>query len=304
MSPTQRFFEGETDYAAMRVLLIDSYALVGPHAYMTVGDLDWWRYTLEDETAFMPRVALWCEDSRLVGFAWPGKGNADIIVHPQARNAEAAMLAWSEAHLAAPPTEGEPAQLVTWSFASDQRRQELLAGRGYVRTGEYYVWHEYDLAGAVPAPGLPPGYGLRHVQGEQEIEARVAVHRAAFHPSRMTAAKHRAVMASPTYRPELDLVITAPDGSFAAFCITWFDATNRVGLFEPVGCHPAHRRRGLATAVMHEGLRRLHALGAQRAHVLAWGEKGGGAQLYPSAGFAVIDRIEGWRAVFADARIA
>ena len=40
--------------------------------------------------------------------------------------------------------------------------------------------------------------------------ARVNVHRAAFAPSRMTTTKHRAVMAAPTYRPELDLYFHQP----------------------------------------------------------------------------------------------
>jgi predicted N-acetyltransferase YhbS len=252
---------------------------------------------LEDEAAFMPQVPLWYDGVRLAGFVWPTAGNADLVAHPQRRDVEEAMLAWSEAHLTATAAEGGPAQLVVWALESDQPRQPRLADRGYTRTEDHYIWHQFDLTGGAPAPQLPAGYGVRHVEGEADVEARVAVHRAAFHPSRMTVAKHRAVMKSLTYRPELDLVVTAPDGSFAAYCIVWFDMANQIGLFEPVGCHPDHQRRGLATAVMHEGLRRLHALGARRAHVLAWGAKGGGSRLYPSAGFEVIDRIYAWKRI-------
>lgn len=106
-----------------------------------------------------------------------------------------------------------------------------------------------------------------HIAGEKEGERRVAVHRDAFAPSRMTIAKHRAVMVSPTYRRDLDLVVEAPEGSFAAFTIVWHDVINQIGLFEPVGTHSGHRRRGLGRAIMADGLRRLADLGATTAFV-------------------------------------
>ncbi len=111
----------------------------------------------------------------------------------------------------------------------------------------------------------------------------------------MTVEKHLAVMASPTYRPELDLVVVAPDDSFAAFCIVWFDEVNHMGVFEPVGCHSAHRRRGLTRALMYEGMRRLRDLGATTAHVLAHGSADAAPGLYASAGFQVIDQCRAWQ---------
>ncbi|MBK8045885.1 MAG: GNAT family N-acetyltransferase [Anaerolineales bacterium] len=149
-----------------------------------------------------------------------------------------------------------------------------------------------------PAPTLPPGYTLRSFAGETEIEERVAVHRSAFHPSKMTAAKHRRVMHSPSYRSDLDLVIVAPDASLAAYAIVWYDPINFSGLFEPVGVHPDHRRRGLGRAVLGAGLQHLQALGAQRAHVLSWGDDSEGARLYQHTGFVMIDRYRGWKKFF------
>ena len=111
---------------------------------------------------------------------------------------------------------------------------------------------------------MPASYALRHVEGEANRERRVTVHRAAFAPSPMSAAKHRAVMESQTYRPYLDLVVVAPDGSIAAFCIVWRAEANRLGDFEPVGTHPEHRSRGLGMAVQREGMRRLLSLGRGR----------------------------------------
>ena len=57
----------------------------------------------------------------------------------------------------------------------------------------------------------------------------------------------------------------AENGDFAACCTCWLDAENRVGEFEPVGCHPDYRQRGLTRAAMFEAMRRLRLLGAEAA---------------------------------------
>jgi ribosomal protein S18 acetylase RimI-like enzyme len=121
------------------------------------------------------------------------------------------------------------------------------------------------------------------------------VHRDAFAPSRMTAAKHRAVMAAPTYRQDLDLVVEAPDGSLAAFSIVWFDEVNGIGVFEPVGTHSAHRRLGLGAAVMREGMRRLQALGAHTAYVNTGGHTRAANALYEATGFELVDVNWMWK---------
>ncbi len=67
-------------------------------------------------------------------------------------------------------------------------------------------------------------------------------------------------------------------------------------MFEPVGTHSAHRRLGLATALLHEGMHRLQALGVPTAYLTSDGDPGAVAatQLYESTGFNVIDRNYAW----------
>jgi predicted N-acetyltransferase YhbS len=134
--------------------------------------------------------------------------------------------------------------------------------------------------------------------GAADWEARVAVHRAAFHPSKLTLAKYQEARRAPTYRPDLDLVAVAPNGDYAAFTILWFEPENRVALFEPVGCHPDWQRRGLGRAVLYEGLRRLYELGAMRAHVGSWLDDSAGAKLYGAAGFHLVDRWYEWHKTY------
>lgn len=253
-----RPYRDEDDYARMRSLLVATYAAGGPPVYGTVGDLDWWRWTADD-ARIVGGVRLWfTHDGELIGFTWPGNAQVDVMAHPRHRTVEDGMLAWAEREEAGRATT-RAHELTVWAFAGDSARTNLLRRRGYVRSDHYPSFRRHDLGEPVPAPVLPAGYVLRHVRGPEDLDRRVAVHRDAFAPSRMTVEKHHRVMRAATYRQDLDLVVEAPDGSFAAYCIVWFDAANRIGLFEPVGCHSAHRRRGLGTAIMRKGLRRLRS---------------------------------------------
>ena len=298
VAANSRPFAGEEDYPRMRALLTQTYALGGP-VYCTVGDLDWWR-GLDDDPDAIRRARLWVDAAgAVVGIAWPGGDQVDLMVHPGRRDLDDEMLAWAESErqvlAGGSPEPARSAPLTTWSLESDAPRNTVLGRRGYARSATYHADRARPLDGPLTPPALPPGYSLRSVRGEADLEARVAVHRDAFAPSRMTVAKHRRVMSLPTYRPDLDLVVVAPDGSFAAFTIVWLDSANRMGVFEPLGCHSAHRRRGLGTAILREGMRRLWDLGARTAHVLSVGESGPAALLYDSVGLTMRDRCYQWR---------
>jgi ribosomal protein S18 acetylase RimI-like enzyme len=94
-------------------------------------------------------------------------------------------------------------------------------------------------------------------------------------------------MSAYPYRRELDCVVEAPDGSFAANCLVWLDEENRVGELEPVGTDPRFRRRGLAAAVCTYAVSQLREHGAATAVVYARGDPAYPAprKLYESIGF-------------------
>jgi GNAT superfamily N-acetyltransferase len=267
MPITSRPYADESDDAHMRALLHTIVALRGVPAYCTVSDLDWGRFTDEDPHA-VRTAQLWLDNDDVVGIAWPDGMRVDLMTHPDHRALENEMLQWAEEQSR---NDADAANSFhAWSFEHDAWRIAMLQQRGYTRNDKHFVWRARSLDGNLPMPTLPNGFTLRHVAGEADIEQRVEVHRAAFAPSRMTVAKHRAVMSAPTYRFDLDLIAVVPDGRFAAYCIVWLDEANRVGVFEPVGCHPDFQRRGLAKVVMRRaatvaGARRSHRVRAQLA---------------------------------------
>lgn len=85
------------------------------------------------------------------------------------------------------------------------------------------------------------------------------------------------------YDPSLDLAVVTDDGQVAGYSLYWFDPITRVGLVEPMRVHDAYQRRGIARAMLTEGLARLTAYGAERIKV-SYGSETAGA-LYTSVGF-------------------
>ena len=85
------------------------------------------------------------------------------------------------------------------------------------------------------------------------------------------------------YRTDLDCVVEAPDGSFAASCLAWLDEENGVGELEPVGTAPTFRRRGFASAVCRFALQRLREEGATQA--IVYSDTPEAKALYLSIGF-------------------
>jgi predicted N-acetyltransferase YhbS len=85
------------------------------------------------------------------------------------------------------------------------------------------------------------------------------------------------------YDPALDLAVRTADGSFAGYALFWADPTTRVGLLEPMRVEDAHQRRGLARAMLSEGLNRLVKRGM--AMLKVGFETDAARALYVSAGF-------------------
>lgn len=292
-----RPFQSEGDYEAMRHLVVDVLAHTGPPVYATIGNLDWWR-AAEDDPRGVYNARLWfAGPERLVAFAWPVDDQVDIVVHPDFPALHAAALAWAEEHFRPAPT------FRAWAFTGDAARIAALTARGYRRTEKGLVTYGQATrpspnpsrwAGdSAAAPSLPPGYTIRPVRGPEESEARAAVQRLAFESEWMTAAHHARVRSSPTYRPELDLVIEAPGGELAGFALLWLDAANRLGVFEPLGVAVAYQRRGLGRTLMMAGLHRLHDHGADYA-LVETGLDSKARSLYEATGFTLLDTNFAW----------
>lgn len=269
---------------------------VGQNLYLHPGDLYW---RIKPMAGFDPQkyIRLWeTVDGQLVAFGWyyAHETAVDIQIHPSWLNTSLLdeILDWGERtarHIL--PERGQGKTFIAGCFGHDERRKARLLHHNFYQDSFHYVHFSRSLEGDIPPPTLPEGYTVRGLDGSQrDIAARVATHRRAFAPSKLSEAVYNSVVQSPGYEPELDVLALGLDGSVGAFALCWVDPVTQVGLFEPVGTHPEQRRKGLAQAVLLEGLRRMQTRGMTSAVVYTEGSNYPALKLYPTVGFRVTGR--------------
>jgi GNAT superfamily N-acetyltransferase len=279
------------DIPRVHNLLARRWADDDPRAQMHIGDLYWALRPAGGGDPFSDTRVWPREDGSLAAFAWldpPTLG--DAIVDPAELQLLDEALDWLEGEYRARGISSITVILV----AGDAPRLEALERRGYALGdgGNMRLWQR--LASAPIAPALPAGYSLGQVSTPADIERRVFVESDSFGDFTLTAETWRFVQRLPTYRPELDIIAVAPGGTGAAACTCWYDAATRCGEFEAVGTAQAHRRRGLGRAVIVEGLRRLHELGATTAVVFTQNTNDAAIALYESCGFEIVAEDRAW----------
>jgi ribosomal protein S18 acetylase RimI-like enzyme len=288
MAITSRPYETDTDLRRMQSLQQELWSLEGERTHTHIGDLAWWS-TMHVGREGEWKRRLWLDGERCVAWAWLDRpASLDYEVHRDHRGCalHEELLDWFEA-------EAENGGLQAWAMDGDDASLELLVRRGFAQPDphKWYAYYVQDLEQhrglATDCCKVPKGFRLRTVRGDDDLHERVEVHRAAWEPSRLTEESYRNVMRIWPYRPDLDCVLEAPDGTFAAYVLCWYDDVNRVGEFEPVGTHPGYRRRGLGAAVCAYALQRLREEGAEKAIVYAGGrdEDLRARALYESIGF-------------------
>ena len=295
MTVIGRDYTGAEDLARISGLISDAWLTARPHVPFTIVTLEWLMANQPPETDWSTRIRLWEEAGELVAVAWYWPpGNADGLV--RADHDDDAV--WDEVYAwqreLAASAAGGPEPLSRFAIEGPTPERARLARHGFTPTDLTLTqWHQV-LVGPPPGPLLPPGYRVRTMSGQADVAARVEVHRAAFAPSHMTVERYRRVMSMPHHALDRDVVVEAPDGTFAAFTLAWLDPVAGVGEFEPVGTHPDHQRRGLALAANRYALRLLYEAGARDVIVFSETANVAAQALYATAGFTSLAAHRRW----------
>ncbi len=224
----------------------------------------------------------------------------DYAIHPEAAQLHPEILAWADQHArqVSGTLYGHPSWFVAVFSDQAERRRELEAAgfANQANLGEN-SWSKVLLQrpGKLPVQkvAIAPGFSVRPLAGAGEVEAYVNLHQTVFESKNMTVAWRQRTLEHPYYNPDLDLVVAAPDGRLAAFCIGWLNraAGRLIGQIEPLGVHPAFRHQALGRAALAETLRRLQSHGVEIVHVETDSYRNAAFQLYESLGFSIAREV-------------
>ncbi len=248
------------------------------------------------------------EDGELIAWATlqPSWDCLDFVCDPEHETRILPqILAWMDAWSHQNPKniplgtpEGRPCWFVN-VFSGQSERIRILQEFGFkcqADVGEYSLSEVLmERPGNLPVKEfrIPPGFVVRALSGEAEAEAYVDLHRRTFGSSIMQVEWRKRTIRHPDHVPDLDLVVSSPDGRLGAFCICWLKSVGAdvFGQIEPLGCHPDFRQYALGRLALAEGLRRLQAHGATRVLVETDNWRNTAFRLYESMGFRVIQDV-------------
>jgi ribosomal protein S18 acetylase RimI-like enzyme len=265
-------FHGEADLQAMFDLLAVSRAPGRQSEHPGASSL----YEMLSVPMQRDGVRLWRDaEARLAGYALVDVRYCNLYweIHPAAAGLEDEIIGWASQYL--------PQARLAWGMSTDNLtldaccrsddsdRIALLQSHGFQTLPERSLRLIRQLAEPIPAPVLPLGFVIRPVTNEREVEALVALHRAAFGTENLRVDDRLSWMRTPDYDPNLDLVAVAPDGRLAAYCFCGVSRDDNArtgrneGFTDPVATHPDFQRRGLARALLLAGLRLLRERGME-----------------------------------------
>ncbi|TFG26949.1 GNAT family N-acetyltransferase [Candidatus Thorarchaeota archaeon] len=297
MAITLHSFYHREDFDRVREFLMETYNLTRTY-------LNWipsmfenmWRGPCgtEYEDDEDEQVKIWTDhekqtsDSKIVAVTiCKPSGECRIFIHPEYRHVERKLVLWLEEQIQEIQKNRDKKLLVFSVNEWDHHRQELLRKLGYTDRGpmEHERIRPVDLP--IPKVELPENYTIRDVDIETDFEEYRSVIGSVFnHCMNMTPHLAKVYSEAEFYNKELDIVIVAPNGTFAAFTTVRIDPVSRFAELEPVGVHPNHRQKGLAKAICCEGLRRLQKYKPQSVTIIGAANTQAATNLYDSLGFS------------------
>lgn len=222
-----------------------------------------------------------------------------FYVHPSARgiSLETQIIEWSKQRLLQAREEhGLPVKLHCGARNCHTYRIAILENHGFT-VERYFFTMERSLSQLIPQPQFPHGFALRYVNGLQDASRMVDLWNNSFidhwnyHP--ITVEIWKNMLTAPNYKPELDLVAIASNGTFAAWCRCGIfpEKNARTGRNESsvggLATRRGFRKMGLGRAMLLSGMHQLKEAGMETVKLDVDADHPNGAlRLYKSVSFS------------------
>lgn len=208
-----------------------------------------------------------------------------LQAHPGTAEVKAALVDWAIGTCGGHSETFGGEVIGIWVPDPDPGLEAILTDRGFASSGEREPMAVRNLTRRLPEVDLADGYRLTSLAEEDDVhQVNRVLWRGFGHdgppPDEEIPGRLR-VQRSPHFRRDLQVIVVDAEGGYAAYAGLWIDPVNRIAMVEPVATDPDHRRRGLASAAIVEGLRRAHAEGVTEAWV------GADLPVYAALGFTV-----------------
>jgi mycothiol synthase len=254
-------------------------------------------------------------DGAMIGFGqlWisttgdPVDGYLWFKVHPEHRDGMIAseIIAWGEERMREVGREHSVRTLLRSGARSDRADEIALLEEHGFAIGRYFLRMTRSLHEPIPEPVLPSGFTIRTVVGTHQAAAWIDMFNQSFidhwnhHDKTVEERLHW--MSESYYNADRDLIVVAPDGTFAAFafCSISSEENTRTGRKEGwvnlLGTRRGFRKIGLGRAILLAGLQRLQADGMDTALLGVDADSLTGAtRLYQSVGFKPVLTFVGY----------
>ncbi|TFC77485.1 GNAT family N-acetyltransferase [Cryobacterium cheniae] len=265
------------------------------HAIPTTPGFLWgrweWMFSLPYlDASALHRIRIWEHNGRVVAVVTyeTELGSAYLLTDPEHADLLPDMLQYALEHL----TRGGEVRVLVGE--TDHNLQRIAAAHGLTATAEAEANAVLDLAGDL-SYRLPAGYRIASLANERDMLRFDRLLHRGFNNPGLPRANAEAIqerltsVSGPHLNPELNMLVVAPDGDYAAYCGIWHEPGTTYALVEPVCTDPDHRRRGLGRAAVLEAARRCRDLGARAAYV------GSDQLFYYALGFTPHSRGIWWK---------
>ncbi len=290
---TTRAYRDAADLRQMVNLLLQDRSARDAHAYPSPSDL----HELVAVASGCEDVRLWFDESgALIASALVDSYNNLVFQIDAAQTdwqLEREIVAFGVERLRARANSDQDMTLDASCSARDRARVALLLRNGFVQRPERSIHLLRSLHDPIAPPRLPEGCVIRPSEGAAEADEWVRLHRQAFGTEHMTVDERLAMLEAPSYDPQGDLVLVAPDGRLVAYCMCQIDHEENArrgrqeGCTDPIATHPAYQRRRLASALLSAGLLLLRKRGMDWAAMGTNSENERLLRLALAAGFQV-----------------